>query len=226
MSESFTFNTGHNWSNGDTANAANLNAAVNSATVSSTLVNSFVAFDGSGNAIDGTASSGLAIVSGAMSVTGTTGISVSSTGVGIAYRPVVLTGNVTVTNSTSLVAVSNFTYNLPVGNFAFSGTLICYPNGGLGTGGYNIGVGGTAGTPSFGMSYIAMTSYTGTSYAQFSQSFPNNSGFPIQSGAMVQIAGTIQVNSSGTFQVQFAQNAASSTASQLLIGSTFQVQAV
>lgn len=212
MSANFSLTTGHTFTNGDEATATNLNNQVNLASFSSTTFNSFIAFDASGNATDGSAGAGLTMASGVLSVT---------------YRPLVTTGNFTVSNSSTPTAVTGLSYTLPVGTYAVKASLCCSQQSGTG---YKVGFGGslTASNYMFNVAGFDQATTASNVTALTGFSLPNtlSFGYPSADAGTFIISGSVTVTGSGTLNVMFAQAIPGINASVVVQGSVFEVQSI
>jgi len=212
MAFSVTTTTGNTFTNGDSATAIKLNNQVNAMSFASTAHNSFLAFDGSGNPIDGSAGTGLAMASGALS---------------LQYRPLVLASDFSVTNSTTFTPVTGLSYTMPG-----SGTFTFQVNAYLqvaGSEGIKWNLGGTMTTSflqawSVGISVTTLLNQTnnaailGSSWGNFNPGGSDN--------FVLQINGSLVSSGTGTLLFQIAQVTSSSSASKAFAGTNMVVSPV
>ena len=161
--------------------------------------------------IGGVAPSGYFIASGYVN----TSINVGESRVGVPFV-------VNNTNTGSTLATIPFNYPTVLqtnGHYRFEARL--YIN--AGTGGTKIDVGGTCNTSNFVAAYKAYSTTSILYGGQLTSFLSGPSGSSTTGTTFIEIVGELDVTNSGTFVIQFAQNAANGTSSTVLAGSTLTV---
>jgi len=144
-----------------------------------------------------------------------------NTQAGSIISPRVLANNFTVTNSTTLVNITNMTLDVIAGltyRFRFRGTTLL-----VSAAGEKWDVGGTCTATAINYSIVSISN-TGTVPIQVISTSLNTSGANTgYTGSIVVIEGAITVNLGGTLTIRFAQSVANASPCQVNNDASFEI---